>query len=88
MGLGSLGLVTLAEARELALHYRKIARAGGDPIEERRQSTFIPPTFADAARLVNTENLPTWKNPKHAQQWIKTLETYAFPVIGNRRVDP
>jgi len=31
MGLGGLSLVTLAEAREKALAYRKLARDGGDP---------------------------------------------------------
>jgi integrase len=87
MGLGGTNLVTLAEARELALKYRKVARNGGDPIEDRRKETFVPPTFADAARLVHSENEPTWKNPKHAQQWMNTLETYAFPIIGNRRID-
>lgn len=87
MGLGGANLVTLAEARELAFKFRKIARDGGDPIEERRKETFVPPTFADAARMVHSENEPTWKNPKHAQQWINTLENYAFPIVGDRRVD-
>jgi len=25
---------------------------------------------------------PGWKSGKHAKQWLSTLETYAFPVIG------
>lgn len=86
MGLGSYQLVSLAEARDLALEYRKIAREGGDPIEARRQSRTTVPTFAQAARTVYEENRPSWKNPKHAQQWINTLETYAVPTIGDRQV--
>ena len=35
-GLGSAALVSLAEAREQALANRKLARAGGDPLAERR----------------------------------------------------
>jgi hypothetical protein len=23
-----------------------------------------------------------WRNPKHAQQWANSLETYAQPVMG------
>jgi hypothetical protein len=85
MGLGGVALVPLAEARELAYRYRKIARSGGDPIAERRTETNIPPTFADAAMQVHEKNRPTWSNPKHAQQWINTLQTYAFPTIGDGR---
>ncbi|EAR51816.1 site-specfic recombinase, phage integrase family protein [Oceanicola granulosus HTCC2516] len=86
MGLGSFALVSLAEARDLAVRYRKIAREGGDPIQERRQAQLTVPTFAEAARTVFEENRASWRNPKHAQQWINTLETYAVPVIGTRPV--
>src|SRR5579872_3269529 len=37
IGLGSAALVTLAEAREHAHRFRKIARAGGDPLLERQE---------------------------------------------------
>ena len=30
---------------------------------------------------------PTWSNSKHAAQWRSTLETYAFPLIGDKAVD-
>nr|WP_321442573.1 integrase arm-type DNA-binding domain-containing protein [uncultured Cohaesibacter sp.] len=87
MGLGGISLVSLAEARELALKYRKIARQGGDPIEERRKERLTAPIFSEAAQTVFEENKSTWKNPKHAQQWFNTLQTYAFPHIGSRQVD-
>ena len=35
VGLGSVAYTTLAEARDIAYEYRKIARAGGDPTAER-----------------------------------------------------
>jgi hypothetical protein len=28
-----------------------------------------------------------WSNPKHAKQWLYTLEEFAFPVIGDLPVD-
>ena len=87
MGLGSVSLVPLAEARELALRYRKAARDGGNPLDERRKARNVVPTFAEAARKVHAESKATWKNKKHAQQWINTLETYAMPVIGDMQLN-
>lgn len=86
-GLGSARLISLAEARETAQEYRKIARQGGDPQELRVEARRIVPTFKDAAELVHAEREVSWKNPKHAQQWINTLRQYVFPLIGSRRVD-
>lgn len=87
MGLGSVSLVPLAEARELALRYRKAARDGGNPLDERRKARNVVPTFAEAARLVHAESEATWKNKKHVQQWINTLETYAMPMIGDMQLN-
>lgn len=87
MGLGGLSLVSLAEAREKALTYRKLAREGGEPLAERRNARAVILTFAEAAERVHAEHQVTWKNLKHVQQWINTLRQYAFPVIGDRRVD-
>jgi hypothetical protein len=87
IGLGGLSLVSLAEAREKALEYRKLARAGGDPLAAKRAATRVIPTFKVAAESVHAEREGTWKNAKHGQQWINTLTTYAFPVIGDIRVD-
>ena len=87
IGLGGVGLVTLAEARERALEYRKLARSGGDPLAAKRAASKIVPTFKVAAETVHTENKAVWKNGKHNQQWINTLTEYAFPTIGEVRVD-
>lgn len=87
IGLGGLKIVSLADARELAAQYRRIARDGGDPLQERRKSRKIVPTFEEAARHVYEAQKATWRNAKHANQWINTLATYAFPVIGSARVD-
>ena len=86
MGLGGLKTVSLAKARQLAQSYRAIARSGGDPLANRRRERTIVPTFALASRSVHTILVPNWSNPKHAAQWIRTLEEYAYPVIGKRLV--
>ncbi len=41
LGLGSASLVSLAEAREVALGNRKLARAGGDPMQAKREAEAV-----------------------------------------------
>ncbi|MBK0398495.1 tyrosine-type recombinase/integrase [Limibaculum sp. M0105] len=83
-GLGGADVVSLAQARERALEYRRMARQGLNPRYNARQAV---PTFAEVAEQVHIERLPTWKNAKHGQQWINTLRDYAFPKIGRMPVD-
>jgi integrase len=87
IGLGIAKLVALADAREDARTWRRLARSGGDPVAERAKLRRKVPTFEGAARSVHKEQSPGWRNAKHASQWINTLQEYAFPTIGNRRVD-
>ena len=87
IGLGSTDVVSLAEARERARQYRSVAKAGGDPIADKRKASRSVPTFGQAARLVHAQHAPSWRNAKHGAQWLSTLETYAFPTIGSLRVD-
>lgn len=85
MGLGSPPVVTLAKAREAALENKRLIFDGIDPLDARREAEAIP-TFAEAAVIVHKLHLPTWRNPKHAAQFISTLETYAFPTMGKTKV--
>ncbi|MGC1505777.1 MAG: integrase arm-type DNA-binding domain-containing protein [Sulfitobacter sp.] len=85
IGMGSTSLVSLAEARELALENRKLARAGGDPLQAKRAEQALL-SFEDAARKVHKIHEPTWRNKKHAAQFLSTLETYTFPRIGKLKV--
>lgn len=87
IGLGGLSLVSLAEAREEAASMRKIARKGDDPLAERQKARAQIPTFKEAAKMVHEEHAKTWKNKKHAAQWISTLKQYTFPLFGERPVD-
>lgn len=78
-GLGGANIVTLDNARARALEYRRMAKLGLNP---KHNASKEIPTFEEVARQVHIERLPTWKNPKHGQQWINTLADYAFPLIG------
>lgn len=86
-GLGSAEDVSLAEAREEARRMRKLVKAGIDPIAERRREEARNRTFRQAALACHTAQKPTWKNGKHREQWISTLETYAFPRLGDMTLD-
>lgn len=88
-GLGPIRDVSLAEAREAARDCRRMLRAGLDPIETRRRQRAearagaAGETFAEVATLYIDAHRAGWRSPKHAAQWRTTLETYAFPVMGD-----
>ena len=78
-------MVSLAEAREAALENRREARKGTNPKTAKRQARAIP-TFERAARKVYDLRRPGWRNAKHAEQWIGTLEQFVFPTLDDRAV--
>ena len=80
IGLGGFPLVSLAEARDAAFQNRRIARAGGDPLADRRKAKV--PTFREAARRTHEANQSRWRNGKHTVSWMQTLERYAMPRLG------
>jgi integrase len=90
MGLGSYPEVGLGEARDEARKKKAMLREEGlDPIEERRK--------VRAARRAELEKRRTFREvweeffkvkageliPKNAQHWKRSIESYAFPVIGD-----
>ena len=83
-GLGGADIVTLPQARDRALEYRRMAKQGLNPRFNAKQEI---PTFEEIAQQVHIDRMPTWKNAKHGQQWINTLRDYAFPKIGRMPVD-
>ena len=85
-GLGSLSDVSLKMAREKAVAMRAQIAAGIDPVAERRKADCIP-TFREAAFQVYAERKKGWKSRTHTNQWISTLEAYAFPAFGNLSVN-
>lgn len=86
IGLGSAREVSLAEARDRRDEIRKAIREGFDPISARDRKKAIP-TFEDYARRLHETIKSDWRNPKHAAQWLSTLDTYAFPRLGKVRID-
>ena len=86
IGLGSAKLISLKQAREAALQNKMTIYAGEDPLHNLQLNNSTP-TFEESARIVHKNKLPSWKNAKHAAQVISTLEKYAFPCIGEMKVN-
>ncbi|MBD0275599.1 MAG: tyrosine-type recombinase/integrase [Acetobacteraceae bacterium] len=93
MGLGAYPKVSLADARAAAA----AARSGTkDPLAVREKArreeaaraerAAEARTFKAAALALVEAKRPGWRNAKHGDQWLATLEAYAFPAIGDTPV--
>ena len=87
IGLGGYPGVTLAAATEAARQIRAKIKDGIDPTAERRaRQAVVEWTFKRCAEAYITGHRSGWKNAKHASQWENTLETYVYPVFGDKHV--
>lgn len=91
MGLGTYPEVSIAVARKLATEARELIARRIDPLAQKELEASTrrvdTPTFEEAARKYFEHNKGGWKNGKHADQWINTMEHFAFPLIGRRYVN-
>ena len=85
LGLGGYPDLPLALARKKSVELRTAVAEGRDPRAEHRQPNL--PTFRDVAEQYISDNAARWKNPKEAVNWRGCLDTYAYPVFGNTRID-
>lgn len=97
IGLGAYPGVTLAMAHEKAQAVRDKISAGTDPVVERQEAReaireqqqaakALSWTFRRCAEAYIEAKKSGWRNEKHGKQWINTLETYAFPTLGDMPV--
>lgn len=83
-------LLTLGEAREKARIGRALAKAGINPSEYWRQSsrtTEAARTFRQVAEECHRQATKGWRNGKHREEWLGSLERYAFAMIGSEPVE-
>lgn len=85
--LGSRRELTLAEARDKAALGRTLFKAGLDPSAEWKQQSRVIPTFKTAGQLYHENIKAGFRNARHSASWLSSLEAYAFPFIGAKRVD-
>lgn len=94
MGLGPVHTITLAEARQRAAEARKLVIDGVNPLEAKRQRQLEIElakarlmTFDQCASAYIEAHRASWKNAKHADQWVNTIATYVSPIIGQLPVE-
>ncbi len=76
LALGDFEVLSLAEARELAVQLRnRLSR--GLPLVEKPIEEKIIPTFIESTNLFLATKEAGWKNAKHRAQWHMTLNVYA-----------
>ncbi|HET6523589.1 tyrosine-type recombinase/integrase [Sphingopyxis sp.] len=82
--------LTLAEARELAVRMRNVAKAGKDPVEARRKARNpfkeLPPSFKEAAKATHKAQSHGWSD-RTSKAFLSSLKDHAYPKLGNKRVD-
>lgn len=91
IGLGGYPIISLQEARKKAEQYRALIAKGIDPLEAKRtqqlqqaEALLKLKTLKEASLDYINTHRPTWRNAKHAAQWLSTLNSYAFPISGNK----
>ena len=84
IGLGSAKLLPLVEARQKASELRKAVKIDRrDVLAERKSEAAAKVTFREAARQYHRENAAGWKSAIYARQWLASLESHAFPKLGD-----
>lgn len=96
IGLGAASgpeTISLATARDKAAALRLQVKAGVDPLAKRHREASEALASAQAAQIAGitfkavaesyiAANEASWRNAKHRQQWLNTLASYVYPVMG------
>ena len=85
LGLGPFPVVTLDEAKAVALENRRLLRAGGDPLAEKRKART--PTFQEATEKTFEANRARWRSEVTARNWEQGMKKHVLPIIGDTPVD-
>ena len=94
-GIGALAEVGLIAARAKAAECRALLAKGIDPIDHAKEARAAAsmaiagpggPTFREAAEKYMDEKLKRLRSEVHRKQWRYSLETFAYPIIGDMPV--
>jgi integrase len=89
MGLGSLNVLGLKDAREQAREYCALRLQGIDPRQHRdaqraaaAAASMKSITFEAAAQAYIAAHRNEWRSQEHAQKWPASLRRHVFPTLG------
>ena len=92
LSFGAYPEIGLRLARQRATEARHKINQGVCPVNEKKAS-LAPikesksPIFSDFALSYIETMRPKWRCEKHADQWVSTIKTYAFPILGDMRLE-
>ena len=86
LGLGKYPEVSLALARKAAADNKALTAQGINPKIEKSKPSNLS-TFAEVANEVIPIQQESLTNHKHREQWRSTIESYAFPYIGQKPIN-
>jgi len=89
MGLGSIRMETLSQARDKAKQCKKLLRCGTDPIRDRQERVAVEK--ADNKEMLSFQKCTegylnvhssSWRSARHAEIWHSSIKRFAYPIIG------
>jgi hypothetical protein len=83
-GLGSVSVVSLAEAREKAAQFRSLLAKGIDPLDQKKASqeaAAARKSFGQCASELIASKRREWRSEIHAGQWRSTIDRYCAPIL-------
>ncbi|HEY1214802.1 MAG TPA: integrase arm-type DNA-binding domain-containing protein [Bryobacteraceae bacterium] len=86
-GLGSASVVSLAKARQKAAELRAKFKRREEVRPSIKTAKLIIPSFAEAAQTCHEAIKGGWRNRRHSDSWLSSLEMHIFPHIGDVAVD-
>lgn len=86
-GLGSAAAVSLVQARAIAAELRARLKSGREVRPAYARPEPAAPTLAEAARKCHGAIKGGWRNQRHSDSWLASLENHIFQHIGAVPVD-
>lgn len=93
LALGAYPEILVKEARKRAIDARSQLNHGKNPKKPKNKADkHLPyidtkPSFREYALACIELKRPEWTNSKHGDQWVYTMEEFAFPIIGDMPID-
>ena len=84
LGIERWPVITLQEARDVAIDNLRAIRKGDSPLQATRGGI---PTMREALDAFLQIHGPTWRGAQTEIQWKSNFRRYVFPTLGERRVD-
>jgi integrase len=92
--LGSFPTLSIADARIKAQQARDELVKGINPVTAKNKTKAIElilqlkkPSFKEFADTCIKTKRAEWTNQKHGDQWEYTLSEFAYPIIGDKKLD-